>query len=76
MVQNYKHVIQFHYKQKIHNHGYLDSEPRYILESWIEHWFFCVIFLELGGLQYNFQFFISFLLYFSNAFELYTTRLY
>jgi hypothetical protein len=32
MVQNYKHVIQFHYKQKVHNHGYLDSKPRCILD--------------------------------------------
>ncbi len=32
MPQNYKHVLQFHYKQKVHNHGYLDYEPRCTLD--------------------------------------------
>jgi hypothetical protein len=32
MVQNYKHVLQFHYKQNAYKHGYLDCEPRCTLD--------------------------------------------
>jgi hypothetical protein len=78
VVKSYRDILQLHQKQKVHNHNILDYDISYTLcckvHLWLNINIFWVILLDLGGLQYKFQFIISFLLYFSNACELYATR--
>jgi hypothetical protein len=60
MVPSYKHVLQLHYKWKVHNRGYLDYCPRCTSHCNVHFGFnidiSCVIFSMLKRLQYIFSF--------------------
>ncbi len=66
-------------ERKNHNHNFYDYDPRCILHCKVHLRLkidvFSVKFSNLNKLKYNFQFFISILLNFPNAFELHTKKL-